>query len=67
MSDGRIRDDFAQRLSVKESNVFLRVSCRMVLSEERSCSGSRLNTKKVIRDNHLSYALLRSAFGRSED
>jgi hypothetical protein len=67
MSDERIRYSFAPRLSAEKMGVFLRASSREVVSGQRSRSGPRLNRKKVKGEKRLYHALMRSAFGRSED
>lgn len=67
MSDGLTRYSFAERTTPTIVKEFVRARS---LKRFAKCSvyfGSRLNTKKVKRDNYLSRARLRSAFGRSED
>lgn len=67
MSDALIRSSFAELTTPTKLRKFLRARNLTRLVECAANSGSRLNTKKVKRDNYLSRALLRSAFGRSED
>jgi hypothetical protein len=67
MSDGRIRYSFAARLSAGEANVFMRAASWEIVAEHGSCSGPRLDRKKVKGEKNLSRALVRSALGRSED
>ena len=67
MSDGQIRYSFAVLTTPAKVRRFM---CEWSLKRPAKCSaygGSRLDTKKVKRDDYLSRALLRSAFGRSED
>jgi hypothetical protein len=67
MSDGRARYSFAELTTLAKGVKIVRKRNLKQLGTCSAKSSSRLNTKKVKGDNYLSRALLRSAFGRSED
>jgi len=67
MSDGQTRTDFAGRVIALDLRSYPRAWSRQSISGGRCCGGSRLDRKKVKGEKRLSHALLRSAFGRSED
>jgi hypothetical protein len=67
MSDIAIRHRFAGPISAVEETFFFRSQYTERVPSETFCYGSRLENEKVKGIKHLNYALLRSAFGRSED
>ena len=67
MSDSLTRYSFAELTTPTKVREFVRAWNLKRLAKRSHRFGSRLNMKKVKRDNYLSRTLLRSAFGRSED
>jgi hypothetical protein len=67
MSNGQRRYSFAELTTAANVREFVRDRNSKRLAECSVKEGSRFIVKKVKRHNYLSRALLRSAFGRSED
>ncbi len=67
MSDGLRRDSFAGRVSSGELKILALARCREAVLEHRCRVGSRTAREKVIGESNLTYALMRSSSGGSED
>ena len=67
MSDGQRQDSFAQRVSLGELKIIALARCREAVMEDGCRVGSRTAREKVICESNLTYALMRSSSGGSED
>jgi len=67
MSDGLRRDSFAERVSSGELRILALARCREAVLEDQCWVGPRTAREKVIGESNLTYALMRSSSGGSED